>query len=348
MGIHQQLQRDCTRGAHDDTCGQTHGDAIVIMFTNEQALELIKQHEECFVVWATDKKMIVAVHPIGKGAGMVERVAALEAMSSDHPGPTKGRLLSSASTTLQTLEDEVNEIDCVAKRVAIFNSWAYCPIDELIGILRTASFDVPMDVRHGSNHIVDRLYKTHGPHLDKAQLMALQEFAESTHVATGQEAATQALQCYLSVLLHDNERLYEFWLTHHSRRIDFSSWSAFVAAAGDLPTIHKDIIDQLVTVVERPFMFGPRYDAMVALGKIGAPAGPRAIQVMNHSIYDSSPEITAVRDRVIFRVTSARAEWSSCPNCFHGYVDGRTYGIPTTHPCSRCVGLGYLHRLEQQ
>lgn len=320
---------------------------MVAMFTIEQALELIKQHDECFVVWATDKKMIVAVHPIGNGAGMLGQLAALEAMSSDYLGPTRGRFMS-ASTTLQTLADEVNEIDRVGRRVAIFASWGHCAIDELIAILRTASFDVPMDVHHGSVHIVNRLYKIHGPHLDDAQLAALQEFAESTHLAPGQEAAQQALQCYLSVLLHDSERLHQFWLCHHSREIDWSSWSAFVAAAGDLPTIHKDIIDQLVAVVERPSMFGPRYDAMLALGKIGAPAGPRAVRVIIDSIYDSSPEVTSVRDRIIFRINSARAEWSVCPNCFHGYVDGKAYGIPTAHHCSRCVSLGYLHKFDRQ
>ena len=34
------------------------------MLTNEEALRLIKECEECFVVWATDQNAIVAVHPI--------------------------------------------------------------------------------------------------------------------------------------------------------------------------------------------------------------------------------------------------------------------------------------------
>src|SRR5215468_6173197 len=229
------------------------------MLTNEEALRLIKECDECFVVWATDQNAIVAVHPIPTEE---DRLKALASMGTGYEGPTKGRFLKSRDVTLQTLQAEQAEITRVATRVAIFNSWTSCGIDALIDILN----------------------------------------------------------------------------------VDWSTWDAFTDAAGNLPTLDQDIIAQLIKIVETPFMFGPRWEAMVALGKIGTSAGPRAVDVIEKSIYDSSDHVTAVRNRVVARIRQPASNWIQCPHCYRGYVDGIGSNIPSVHTCTECLGLGRLPR----
>ena len=312
------------------------------MFTNEQALEIIKQHDECYVVWATDKNTIVAVHPIPPDAGAKGLFTALSAMKTDYQGPTKGRFLSSARTTLQTLIDESHETERIATRVKIFNSWTRCTIDELIEILLRADFHDPMDASHGSSHIAKRLYKIHGPNLTGRHVEQLEKFAASKDVHPEQRGAQKAVRCYLCVLRNDPAGLKTFWRERHSPDRDGSWWTPFTDAAGDLSIDDQEIIDQLIGVVERPYMFGPRYEAMVTLGKIGPPAGPRSVRVITDAIYDSSESVTAVRNRVVERIASRIEDWTRCPSCFHGYVDGTAYQIPSVQVCQNCLGLGHV------
>ena len=140
------------------------------LLTDEEALKLIKQHEECYVVWATDRNAVVAVHPMPAIAEPEDRIAALGEMKTDYPGPTKGRFLSSATTTLQTLRDEARETDRIDGRQRIFRSWEHLPPAELIEIVVRADFSWPMDSFHGTSHLVERLYKIHGPALTDEDL----------------------------------------------------------------------------------------------------------------------------------------------------------------------------------
>jgi hypothetical protein len=314
------------------------------MLTNQQALDIIKQHEECYVVWATDRNAIVAVHPMPADANVEDRFKALAGMSTDYDGPTKGRFLSGATTTLDTLIEEANETERIETRVRIFNSWEHRSVDDLISIVRNVDFTAPMDAGHGSDHIVERLYKIHGPQLNETQISRLREFAFSSDADPEQESAQEAVQCYLAAIENDSDALFAFWRQHHSPDVDWSSWTPFTCAAGDTPARHQEIIDQLIKVVETPFMFGPRYDAMVALGKIGAQAGAHAVTVIKAAIHDSSEHVTEIRERVISRITTGAADWRSCPKCYRGYVNGRYYDMPSVQSCPDCLGLGYTQK----
>jgi hypothetical protein len=320
------------------------------MLTNEEALRLIKECEECFVVWATDQNAIVAVHPIPKEEDPTKRVItnveAISAMKTDYEGPTKGRFfLNPRDVTLQTLLDEQAETDRVAKRVAIFNSWKNCGIDELIDILIERRIHKPMDVFHGSSYIVDRLYKIHGPQLTERHLARLEQFAQANNLDSEQEQAQEKLQCFLTVLQNDPERLKAFWERHHNLNVGWP-WGAFTDAAGDLPTHDQDIISHFINVVESAIMFGPRREAMVALGKIGPPAGLRAVEVIEKSIYDSSDDVTAIRNRVVAHIQQPASNWIQCPHCYHGYVEGISHNVPHALACAKCLGLGRLPKAD--
>lgn len=317
------------------------------MLTNEQALEIIKQHDECYVVWAMDRNAIVAVHPVRQNVALEDRTDCVFGMSTDYKGPTKGRFLSSASTTLQTLIDEAAENDRVAKRVAIFNAWGRASIDDLIAVLEDADFENPMDPFHGSQFIVERLYKIHGPALTGEQISRLEEFAQSKDIHAEQAMAQENLQCYLCVLANDVDRLNALWERYRRDDAPWSHWSALVESAGDLPTRDSDIIATLICFVERPGMFSPRFEAMGALGKIGAPAGAKAARAIRENIYESESYVTDVRNRVLERIESPPPQWSKCASCFHGYVSGFSYGSLGVESCETCLGLGWIRNVRE-
>jgi hypothetical protein len=238
-----------------------------------------------------------------------------------------------------TAEQQADAIRA-AKRAEILGSWKYCTIDELIGIVTKQRFSCLG--YYGSRHLIDRLYKIHGPELKKTHLARLEKFAQATNVPHEQVSTQKELQCFLAVLRDDPHRLKVFWKRYNCPNVDWPTWWAFSEAAGDLPTKDRDIIAQLIEAVETPNMFGPRYEAMLALGKIGRVCGKRAIDVIEKSIYDSSERVTAIRNRVVARIHQPETDWIQCQHCNHGYVDGTSSVIPLVESCAECLGLGYV------
>ena len=73
----------------------------------------------------------------------------------------------------------------------------------------------PMDVFHGSSFIVNRLYKIQGPQLTERHLARLEQFAQVNNLANEQERAQKEIQCFLTVLQNDHDRLKALWERHH-------------------------------------------------------------------------------------------------------------------------------------
>ena len=310
--------------------------------TNEEALELIKRTERCFVVWATDRNEVVAVHRVGPNNNPEEMARPLQAMSTDYQGPTAGRFFESADVTLETLEAQQSDTARINRRVEVFSEWAETPTEGLIRILERSDFQHPMDAYHGSSVIIQMLYHHRRRELTEDQLGRLDAIAASPVPDRLDRSARDGLECYLSVLRGDPERLRRFWERRLSKGKDFSVWDVFTTAAGDLRVSHPEIIAQLIDTVEKPFLFGPRFEAMVALGKIGPPAGTRAAEVIGAAIYDSSAEVVGARDRSIERILSADADWLVCAACERGRTPWVNYGVPTTRACGDCYGLGFV------
>jgi hypothetical protein len=312
--------------------------------TNQEALELIKRTERCFVVWATDRNEVVAVHRVGPNNNPEEMARPLQAMSTDYQGPTAGRFFESANVTLGTLEAQQTDQARINRRVEIFNEWAETPTEGLIRILERTDFQDPMDAYHGSSVIIRMLYRYRWRELTAAQLDRLDKVAATPAPDRLEQSAKDGLECYLCVLRGDPERLKRFWERRMSRGIDAPSWDAFTTAAGDLRVTYPEIIAQLIDTVGKPFMFGPRFEAMVALGKIGAPAGARAAEVIRAAVYDSTPEIIGARDRSVSRIMSDDAGWLVCAACERGQVPSAGDRVPWTRACGSCYGLGFVLR----
>ncbi len=316
------------------------------MLTNDQALELIHQYGECFVAWATDENAILAVHPIPRNASATDQVAALGQMRTDYPGPTVGRFLSAENCTLETLTGQQREIERVARRKRVLRSWESLDNGGLIGLLCGATpFSAPMDARQDSWHLVERLYKSRGPSLTDAQLDQLEKFANQKVRQEGWLSTALSLQCYLAALRNAPEDLVALWRRHRNSGALFYGWTAFTEAAGDLAITDPDILDRFISTVEKS-IFGFKVEAMIALGKIGPPAGMRAARVIQYTIHDSAEWVTALRDRALHRIQSRPSEWKTCPDCFHGYADRPDADLPVSARCPACLGYGHVPKEE--
>ena len=88
-------------------------------------------------------------------------------------------------------------------------------------------------------------------------------------------------------------------------------------------------------------MFGPRCEALRSLGKVGAPAGPRAARGIRGTIYDSMPWVVELRERVLQRIETSESAWTGCSRCYWGKIPGRPW---QDHGyCAACLGLGFVH-----
>ena len=101
-------------------------------------------------------------------------------------------------------------------------------------------------------------------------------------------------------------------------------------------------VSDLISIVREPGFFEPRYQAMIALGRIGPPAGAEAAEAIRVAIYDSSEHVTGLRERVCARILSPEGAWRACRACDRGRLPAATYGMPSWRPCPECLGLAWV------
>ena len=305
--------------------------------TNEEALRLIKSSTgNSFVVWSLTDNAVLAVHAVPPGETGLELLDTISDGNPTYPGPVKARFLDPRTTTLATLEEQQHEEDQVNRRVNIFRSWVESSTDELLRILENVEFRPPMDAFHGHRHIVRQLYYSPDRVLSREQLGRLDAIARPP-----QDLVADQLECALAVLHKDRDRLERFW-SRRSATHGVSDSEAFTIAAGDLQLDSRDVVEHLIETVRRPNLFEPRFNAMVALGKIGAPAGDDAASAIAEHIYESSQWVAAVRSLSIQRIRTSASDWSACADCVRGMVPDMDDGLPYFRPCPACYGLSWI------
>jgi len=313
---------------------------------NTEAMALIKQTEQCFVVWDTALNEVIEVQCIESNPSPEQFMGTLGSTRSVTTNPTKGRFLISAKVTMAALEAEQADTIRIRDRIRIFDSWQRCTNDELIRILERQDFQQPMDSYHGSHVIVRMLYRLRASRLSEGELERLERVARFKNSDQAMQRVFDSLDCYLAGIRRDLARLKRIWMKYSSKTRPAIWWEEFTEVAGDLRSSDAEIIEGLIQTIEQATMFGPKWDAMIALGKIGPPAGQQAAEVIRKVIYDSNPKVSVTRDRVIARIASAESEWRSCPECTNGLIPIVRYGVPSTAECEQCVGLGLVQSYE--
>src|SRR5262249_31623089 len=191
--------------------------------------------------------------------------------------------------------------ETIHDRERTFRSWQAYSTNDLLGILEHGEFPPPMDPFYGAQHIIEQLYYSPRRALSSEQLGRLDAMAASS-CASLEPAVALRLECWLAVLHRDRDRLERFW-SRWIGTVKLAASDAFATAAGDLQLDSGPVIDSFMEVVRSSGMFGPRFDAMVALGKIGSSAGETAAATIAAHIYQSSQQVAAVRDLSIERNT---------------------------------------------
>ncbi len=79
----------------------------------------------------------------------------------------------------------------------------------------------------------------------------------------------------------------------------------------------------------------------MAVGRLKSARETQAAAIIRKTIYESTPEVAAARDRVLERLETDAASWVRCEDCCHGRVHDE---ICLPKPCPACLGLGVVHR----
>ena len=239
----------------------------------------------------------------------------------------RGRVLVSANVSRESLEQEKSKIERVKARIGVLTLWYSLPSEELLRILEVAEYAYPMVRDNDSRIIADHLWHVHRNELTQELQQRLRLLVGSTKLS---DAASQNLEAYFLALKGDDDKLFHFWKSKHS----FLLMECF----SHTNTRNQIVINDLIDIVEKPsFLFEPRRQAMMTLGRLDEARQTRALDVIRKAVYDSTPQIVAARDQVLAWLGGNPGDWIRCKECCYGSVHGAS-GHEAA--CPTCFGLG--------
>lgn len=304
--------------------------------TIDEALVKIRETQRCFVVWNSETGEILSVsemnpHPEGK-----ELFSRLQDMGK--PGaPAKARYFDSAKVTRQVLEKLQTETERIKTRVRVLTKWAAATSEDLLRILESGAYSYPMARDHDSRVIVDHLWRVHRNELTQDAQERLGALIGSKVLS---DQASRNLEAYLLALRGDEQTLLGLWAP--GQLANLGDKVTLMDCFSHTNSRNQTVINDLIVIVEHDsFLFHPRYQAMMTLGRLDAARGTRAADAIRASVFDSTPEIIAARDSVLARLSSESAEWARCSHCCYGWI--HSAGGRGDSECPHCFGLGLVH-----
>jgi len=302
--------------------------------TLDEAMAKIGQTDRCWLVWNSTTGEILDVVEINALADRKKVFSNLTELGQ-YNVPVATRMLESSKTTRVVLEELQAEANRVATRIRILTEWYAAPVDRLVTILERVEYAYPMKRDYDSRVIVDHLWELHRDELTDTVRRSLRTLVGSAALSS---QASRNLDAYLLALENNHEPLVTLWKARHSENSDLFVLMDCLAQA---EIADPSVINDLISVVETPaFMFEARRRAMMTLGRLDAARGTRAAEVIRKVVYDSTPQIIALRKRVLERLETQGAEWQHCTNCCYGHIhDPSTF---RERPCPHCLGLGVL------
>lgn len=237
------------------------------------------------------------------------------------------------------------EADRVAGRIRFLKRWSTASVEELIEILECGEFTYPMGQDFDSRVILEHLWELHRDELTPTIQERLQILIGTSRLP---HRASDQCNAYLLAFRNERDEVMKLW---HARgeKSSVEPWFSRISRKVLLDCIcHVQIDDRAIVeglvedVAATGWLFSPRFDTMVALGKLRASKGTRAAEVIRQSIYDSTAEIIATRERVLERLLTDPDDWIRCVNCCYGRIHGDSC---TSETCPTCLGLGLVHSI---
>ncbi len=309
--------------------------------TIEEALELARQTEKCFITWRADTGEIIQVKPAGGDRAFVDRLDEMKAASK---APVLGRFFPSATLTAAILHEPAAVLAETRRRGTLYRSWGGLLPDQIVSLLERHGYASPLvDQDRAVSYLSMILWQIHGANVTPELRGRLRNLTRADHFAP---RSTLELRIWLAAGESDVVGLKAIWRHDFGgHRLAYDGSALFDAFAYVRPA-DPEVIDELIGTVETPFMFGPRWRATIALGQIGPAAGPRAVDVIRKHIWDSSPYVSQLRDTVIRRITDPEDAWVPCSRCHRGHTlyDPGPDGIPWVAGCPACREMGVIPR----
>ncbi len=234
--------------------------------TIDKALDRIAGTTHCWIVWRVDSGEIVSVTGWDHSPTREEFGQAVTSMGTGATYTRKGRFLESSEITRGLLEEPANESADARQRIATCNQWANAPTGWLVDLLEWGDYGEVIDRAHGRDYVIRLLYRLRwhelGPFRDRLAALAGRDPRNPSET---RKVWLQLAQ-YLAVFDSDVGRL----VVLYRDRPRWTCLSDFLECFGDARIRDPILVWQIINIVdELRLPFGPRCEAMVALGKIG-------------------------------------------------------------------------------
>lgn len=313
--------------------------------TIDEALETIKGSLECLVTLrAVTGEILVAKHLTPDSPDEDRRACLCPVTIVPFEAQTVSRFLESASVTSASLSDWIEETrrwyEPLYTRFKIINRWRYEPLSDLVAILESGDFPDHTMLKD-SDILLSLIFDIRDAELKPDLVRRLWAVADSEQGKISGEPFVSPLRLSLWGYEMKTAEFVRFWHEHrHGGMLPFLGGPS--KFAGDLRVTDQVIVNDLIGRVRAQWPFGLKQPAMIALGKIGSPAGSEAARVIREEVYDSTDWIIAQRDRVLARIETAPGLWSDCTNCRRGQIVDESSFICTLRDCPGCYGLGLI------
>jgi len=332
--------------------------------TVEEAVRQARSAKHCFVVWDSETGEPLEVIRFQQEPSPDESVPCLQRLQTGYPDRSvAGRFLTAKEVTPALFAEQEREADDVRERVAWYVRTAAEPLPRVVEMLERREYPRVVGEFHGAGHLVGTLTGLRRRELTPDLVERLRVLARGDSPAGRrglplrarwgrwvnreddrwlEPAARRTLAIRLAGLDGDVATLAAMWRQEIPGCACIADADSLMRCFGELRVSDPALIADLIDVVERPGFFGPRYEAMIALGRIGPLAGQRAFEAIQASIYDSSDHIVAIRKRVCAHILAPEGTWRACTGCERGRVPAVVYDIPSTAACPACHGLAWL------
>lgn len=298
--------------------------------TIDEAIALAGRFDRCWIVWHERTGEILSVED-ARTTDMAAYLSGLRNRSE----PIVARLFESVKVTRDVLTQQALESARVAARTTQLAEWYAAPVEELVTVLESGHYLPPMNLAFDSRIVTDHLWALHRDELTSEQRGRLGSLLGGARLSA---EASEHLALYLATL---SGQVDPIRASCRSLGPHLCFKDHLLSCVVHLQLAEDGILDSLITCVATKGMFGPRFDAMVALGSLDGAIGTKAPDVIEEHIYESGPHVAAVRTRVLERLRGRDELWETCRHCCHGNVHGPT-GFK--QPCPECLGLAIVRR----